>query len=577
MTVEDDPLAGNYDPQLFKAFEEELQPGSLGTAEAAAHDPGLSDQRETAADVEMSKPPHRWRKFLGRCALIGLVSVPGVAVGNMINPANTVIGPQKAKVSLTTDATRTVDFGVFDTITWPTNWAGLGVKIDVKGLKHNHLDDTSSNKIISNKTVQAYTNFIDDVSQKDRRRIEIDLLKHGGKWAVGLDSLLLFGFWLPGVERRRKFYNHLHLDSKVARTVIAASIVATSAVGVTTSAGSASPEKSNVNHAFDATPLSGATIHGELLNALVNKYAPKVIEYFKDNDRFFKRAQENLKNMFASANLLEPSDTTQLALVVEGLKCNTGMTKIIEKVIGQYKPAAYWNAGDGVVNIPGLDEACIKSEAQHTPHVDRVFAPGDHDAKDAQATYASHGFSVLQGKVIEKNGLRILGDSDPRMSVFGNEVLLSQDPVPTRKETVTEMGQRLARLACKDPKGVDVALVNEPHAALELVKSGCVKLAIAGTAGQHIISSESQPKQPGAPYVFVASASGAVQDKLTIGKPETTAEMMVIEFDKKTHRPLRYQSIRVLPNASVIIDEPAWLTTPAATNDNLIVRRRRAI
>jgi hypothetical protein len=56
--------------------------------------------------------------------------------------------------------------------------------------------------------------------------------------------------------------------------------------------------------------------------------------------------------------------------------------------------------------------------------------------------------------------------------------------------------------------------------------------------------------------VLAGSAGGAAPNTITVGPLQATAELLVVELAQDTHQPLRYQRIRCLPDASVVIDAP---------------------
>jgi hypothetical protein len=181
-----------------------------------------------------------------------------------------------------------------------------------------------------------------------------------------------------------------------------------------------------------------------------------------------------------------------------------------------------------------------------TPTID---APGDHDSDAAIAAMHRHGFTVLDGRPTQQDGLVFLGDADPRVAVLAGGL------EPRRDETVAEMGRRLAALACETTPRVDVVVANEPGAIAETASRGCARLAIAGAETGTVLRTTTSGRTVA--VVLAGSAGGAAPNTITVGPLQAPAELLVVELAKDTHQPLRYQRIHCLPDASVVIDAPA--------------------
>lgn len=224
-------------------------------------------------------------------------------------------------------------------------------------------------------------------------------------------------------------------------------------------------------------------------------------------------------------------------LLISDLHCNIGMAPLIRTVAERSEADVVLNAGDTTMNGTSVESYCVDSFAGAVPGgVPVVVADGNHDSVETSAQERANGQTVLDGEVVEVEGIRILGDRDPLDSRLGD-----LGPKPPREETPEEYAARMAETACADPDGVDLLLIHTPRVGNEAIESGCVPAQISGH-----MHTRSGPERLGQGVRYVSgSTAGAVKDELRIGPLKGTAEMTVLRFDPQQRQIVDWQLVQV--------------------------------
>ncbi|MFC4555509.1 metallophosphoesterase family protein [Georgenia faecalis] len=251
---------------------------------------------------------------------------------------------------------------------------------------------------------------------------------------------------------------------------------------------------------------------------------------------------------------VEPEPVT--FVVVSDLHCNVGMAPVVGALVDLAGADALLDAGDTVMSGTSVESYCVNAFAQALPDgVQAVVAPGNHDSVQTAEQFRDAGYTVLDGRVVDVAGVRILGDTDPTLTAVGSGTQ------PEREETVPEMGLRLAATACEaadDGDTIDLLLVHNPRAAMPALEEGCAPLALSG----HWHRREGpEPYGRGVRYVSSSSA-GAVSGGATIGPLNGEAALTVLRVDAVTGRAMDYRLVTVAPDASVSLGP--WTALPEA-------------
>ncbi|GAA4432509.1 hypothetical protein GCM10023169_38300 [Georgenia halophila] len=357
---------------------------------------------------------------------------------------------------------------------------------------------------------------------------------------------------------------------------------------------------------LDGTPLEGARITGRLAD-IVAVYGEQVREIVEENDAFYDLAANNLASALesepeqppvvgatveapqtptgaetspgeptatGSPEADETSPTPQQSeldpvtfVMVADLHCNVGMATVIGTALEQTGAAALIDAGDTVVSGTSVESYCIDAFDRAVPDdVPVVVGTGNHDSITTAEQEREVGWTVLQGEIVEIAGVRFLGDTDPTLTAVGSGT------VQEREETVDEMGERLAEIACEaedageadgegGARGVDVLLVHNPRAGIATLESSCANLQLSGhwhrTVGPEVFGS-------GVRYVSTSSGGGA-GGGATVGPLSSDAEITIMRIDRTTGTPLDYRRVVIDTEAAVHLGE--WKPFPVPPPD----------
>jgi len=188
-----------------------------------------------------------------------------------------------------------------------------------------------------------------------------------------------------------------------------------------------------------------------------------------------------------------------------------------------------------------------------------VVADGNHDSQVTSQQEAAHGQKILDGKVVEVDGVRILGDRDALETRVGAGTNVA------RERTPEEQGADLATAACDDGE-VDLLLIHTPPVGLDALESGCVPFQVSGHTHRR-----SGPEQVGQGIRYVnGSTAGAAPNQPTVGPLHGTAEMTVLRFDPQTRQMVDWQLVQVTPDGTASVGERQVVPAVVPTADEAL-------
>lgn len=494
-----------------------------------------------------------WQRVAGRAAALALFTVGSGAAGVTLTPTETMIGPHKAELKLTADSAATVDVGPLGSIIKPVDWPfGIGANIEIKEIPSD-TNEPPANSEGTNNILHEYAQFLSN-PEDDASTAKNALWQHAVQSAAIGNASGIGLYWLLG-KRRRKELSQM-LNPRFKATLAAGLLAATLGNTSTAQAGRAEVPISEI---FDETPLEGATVRGKLLQNALNNFAPKVIDYWRQNEQFYASAAENVRDEFYKTFPLLPRKDRQTIMVYSDLHCNTEMGRVLGEVARRYKISFAISAGDEVIGGAPLDERCLNGIRRHLKGMKVAISPGNHDPKHIMEHARRKGYTVFDGKIVNVEGRRIISDADPRVSNFGEKIKAQHSDVVETDDSVKAMGAHLADMACRDKEGVDIVVTHSPSASREALKRGCAKLAISGHTHtrhvNHIIGPDGKQLTS-----YTAATAGGAQDGLpTIGRLQRPAEITIFSWNTKTNQPYGYQVIKINPDASVVIEPKIYL------------------
>ncbi|MFF2620414.1 metallophosphoesterase family protein [Oerskovia jenensis] len=240
-----------------------------------------------------------------------------------------------------------------------------------------------------------------------------------------------------------------------------------------------------------------------------------------------------------------PTDDAELVtmLLISDLHCNIGMAPLIRTTIERSDATLVLNAGDTTMNGTAVENFCVDAYMSALPKgTTMVVADGNHDSTETSARERSRGAKVLDGEVVDIQGIRFLGDSDAMAPG------LIEGPT-TRAGGATAQAERLTEVACQDPDGIDILLIHTPRVGNVPMDSGCIPAQLSGH-----MHTRADPEQVGGGIRYVnGSTAGAIANASRIGPLKGTAEMTLLRFDPTERRIVDWQVVSVTPDGAAAV------------------------
>ncbi len=505
--------------------------------------------------------PERPRRGLRIVLLASGIVLGSLLWGVATASADGTFGPHLARYAVTVDGEATVDLGPLGTLVIDSPVPVLGARVTVEEIPSTlSAVDLSTTLDTLSADLQRYLELFSAPEATLRAAVRALVLDALGRAALaaGLTSgALLLVRWLVGPARRAEL---AVLWSQHHRTV-SAGLVVVLGLGATVTASTPHAALDDPRRAasavFDGTPLEGARLTGRLAG-LIDTYGGFAVDAYRENETFYDGAvtaldeswDARLANDAETASLsallspepvVAPAEDPIVAVVVSDLHCNVGMARVIGAVARLASADIVLNAGDSTMDGTAVESYCVDAFAAAVPPgTAYVIADGNHDSTQTAAQERAAGARVLDGRVIEVDGLRILGDSDPHATRVGSGTFRVGD------ESVADASERLADVACADGR-VDLLLVHTPEVGDEALRRGCVPAQVSGHWHRRI-----GPLRVGEGVRYVSSSTaGAILNEPTVGPLNGTAELTILRFDRDTHALLDNRLVQVQPDGSV--------------------------
>jgi hypothetical protein len=464
---------------------------------------------------------------------------------------------------------------------------------------------------------QAYLGIGETLHQAVMGLIRDGLVRAGIAWSAALTATVVVALLL-GRARRNQLIMWLRRYRRAGVVVVSGLLL----VGVAVGAGlvqAAQPRGEPAPEALLAgTPFEGAHLTGRL-GQLVSQYGKVAVDAYEENVDFYARAAASVEEAFAAQAEtaarrpegrdqadqvppyglpLSPEKSSPVssssagseeapplasgpaaaspsasasptppwlrgkdpygglkpAVFFSDLHCNTGMAQVVAAAARATGSELVLDGGDTTMDGTSVERYCIDQIAAALPDdATWVTAPGNHDTKTTAEQERAAGAVVLDGKVERVAGLRILGDADPTHTELAVGTSL------VGEESLTDVGERLARTACEDGP-VDLLLVHQPLMTEAPLDSGCVPAAVVGHMHSRI-----NPKvvRQGVRYQQASTGRDNSQST-TIGPLVHPAELTILLFNDDGAI-LAWQILTVNPDASAELSQiTAWPKVPAA-------------
>lgn len=499
------------------------------------------------------------------------------------------LGPHEARYDITTDDTVTIDLGPLGTLRIDSPLPmTLGVHVTVQEIPASvtQLNQAKTLEALSG-DLQSYLQFFsgpEATVQDVGRALVVDALVR-----TLLALAVLVGAWwlvrmLVGAVRWQELSQRAEPHRRAALAaglvVVVGATVLTSSVGADDQPIASRPTSA----VFDGTPLEGAEVTGRL-GGVIDTYGGQVISELRKNEEFYAKADDSLKVAWDERQALiderdaqaarprpsvsstaeptkEPVDEADLltVVVISDLHCNVGMAPLIKTLVERSGADLVLDAGDTTLNGTSVEQYCVTTFARAIPKgVELVTSPGNHDSRETSRRYARAGATVLDGSVVEVDGMRILGDRDPNETRVG-----AGGTAQASKESAADEAARLAKTACDDEDGVDLLLIHTPTVGDETLDDGCSPAQVSGH-----LHRRNGPVRFGEGVRYISSSTaGATLGQPTVGPLHGVAEMTVLRWDPSTRLFVDYQVVQVRPDTSASV----WprLRWPAVAADAVV-------
>jgi Icc-related predicted phosphoesterase len=428
----------------------------------------------------------RLRAIAPWAALSLLFVATSVVVGMLgfVNDSERVtIGAHAATVSPTFDGHATLDLGaVLPRLRIPANTPmSIGVNIDVQETDASNLTELLTRDTLIASQPDGEIARIKQVIQE----MAVDNLVAGAGTGL-LVVVVVATLWTAlGVRRRQELWHLVHRHERrfehraivilVAMLITIASIfgpgrMRTADVPPTQwqPLFKLLPEMSFDDRLKTVEVASGFSATGGVgvIRTLVETYRKSTELYGKLKDRVQEVAPE----------IHQPSEEETVAILVSDRHDNIGIDGFAAAVGRTGKARVLIDAGDDTSSGQSWEAFSINSLKQHFKDLKVVAVAGNHDAGGhVEEFMRKAGFTVLDSKPVEVEGIRFFGDSDPTKTGLGS----ADSP---GDETIEHQSERLADIACDQPedKPISTIVVHDPSSYADSAARGCAPLLVSG-------------------------------------------------------------------------------------------------
>ncbi|MGH1564052.1 metallophosphoesterase family protein [Mumia sp. DW29H23] len=510
--------------------------------------------------------------------VVGLVVSGTVALVTFTNSHRTaVVGAHTAIVTPTFDGHATLDFGsVLPRIRMPVDTPlSVGVTIDIGDTEADSLDEVVARDAVIASQPQAEIDQITAVV----RDIAIASVLRGLGAGLAVVLMLVAGWMLVGRRRRqevaarvRSAVRHRTIPHGPLRSMTAFGLVAVLALILLTWP---EPAEEAVDEARwrpleevypeipDDLDLDDVQISSGSATDASQAIVESAITTYDTSVKFYGAMADRVPEV--ADQLRQPEDGEIVAVLVADRHDNIGMDKVVRAVADEVDASLLIDAGDDTSTGGSWEGFSIRSLAQQFGDMPVVAVAGNHDEGDFVAEQMKkEGFTVLDGKPVDVEGIRFLGYSDPRSS--GLTAGWSQGSTSIKKQ-----GEELTDTACEDGD-VSTVVVHSPTTGEQVAGAGCVDLVLSGhlhvQRGPTVVTAEDGRRT----VTFTNASTGGAAFAFALGsKLRRQAQTTLITY--RDGRPVGLQPVNFNPDGSIgveafvpidVASEPTTPTSPTS-------------
>jgi len=414
--------------------------------------------------------------FLGVATAVGLL-------GFFADSRPVTIGAHATEVSPTVDSHVTLDLGpVLPRLRVATDIPfGIGVKVDVQATDAADFDDLLARDALIASQPDGEIRRLHDVIID----MAADNAIAGAAWGTLAVLLTVVAWRVVGRVRRAELARILHSRPRPVElrglVVLLAMAIAVAALLVPDRLRGTDVAPARWEPLRELLPQMRLDPRLDRVEAASGFATAGGIGLIRTGVETYNRAQQLYDGLRAAIpdavyRVRKPEAGEKLALLLSDRHDNIGMDPVIAELADRTGVALVIDAGDDSSSGQRWEAFTINSLAEHFKHYKVVAVAGNHDAGGyIEDTMRNRGFTVLDSKPVEVEGIRFLGDSDPTSTGLGS----ADRP---GKETVAEQSERLADVACGQTGDdqIGTLVTHDPMSGADTAARGCASLVLSG-------------------------------------------------------------------------------------------------
>lgn len=460
--------------------------------------------------------------------LVGVVVSLVVAAATFLDTERAVtIGAHNATASPTFDGHVTIVSGpLLPELRMPSGAPlGIGAEVVLRDSPDTDLERVlAQDAAIASQPDGEIAAMTSEISQMAR-----DALVRGA--AVGVITMVgLVVVWTAvGARRRRELREAWPPSSRTLATGVALAVVFVGAVVVYL------PDPSThratawvpIREEFPELPAEATLANVQISRGAATATSKAIVEgalkTYEESLAFYSTLAEKTEGIAVRA----PQEGETTALVVTDRHDNVGMDPVAKQVADAAQASFVVDLGDDTSNGASWEAFSIKSLRETFADLPIVAVAGNHDTGTTVLKEMKRlDFIVLDDEPVDVEGVRILGDSDPRSSGLtagynGNE----GDNIAA----ITEQSSQLAQVACDDGD-VTLLATHSSASARQTIADGCVDLAISGHLHRQVGPTSTVGENGTTTSLTLGSTGGAVYAFALGTKLRRDAQVAVLTF-----------------------------------------------
>ncbi|HZX05532.1 metallophosphoesterase family protein [Kribbella sp.] len=480
----------------------------------------------------------RLRAIAPWAALSVLFAMTSIVVGLLVfanDSQRITIGAHAATVSPTFDRHATLDLGaVLPRLRMPSNEPlGLGVNIDVQETNASNLTDLINRDALIAAQPEGE---IARIQQAVQQMAVDDALAGAGTGFLVV--VLVATLWtMIGVRRRRELWHLVHRHERrvehravvvlVALLITVASIIGPGRIrGVEVPPTQWTPLATLLPELDLDQQLQGVEVAAGFSTTGGVGFVKTAVETYQRSTQFYGRLKDKVGGV--KGQIHQPGKDETVAIQLNDRHDNIGMDPVAAAVAKAAGAKLMIDAGDDTSGGQSWEAFSINSLRQHFKDFTVVAVAGNHDAGGYIVDQMrKSGFTVLDSKPVEVEGIRFLGDSDPTKTGLGT------GNIPG-KETVEQQSKRLADIACAQPpdKRISTFVVHDPVSLADTAARGCATLLLSGHL-HHQVGPETKVVDGRAVTTYTNGTTGGAAYSFALGYAlRLPGEMTLITYLK---------------------------------------------